>query len=419
MYKVIIADDEKSIQNGIRNYINHIGNFYVEQCFDSGNDVIEYLKSNDADVVITDIRMDNGTGIDVVKYIYENKRYIKTVIISAYEEMEYVRAAIKYNVEGFVSKPTRYSEFESVMNKIYNEFETENKQSIKAKTYESYNNCLIEILYNCILNDRKIMKDDINNLMMIMYDGNHKQVVNSKYCVFSVEIKNYDDFIDNKWNYGSSELSELLKNFISSALAPTEDKIRFYQTDFNDNIVRYIAQSSKYESISDMSDDLEKYIKIAAVTLRDEVGISAEIKITDKFNDINALVSKGDISVINSSAYDKRTIEQAISFINEHYSDDISLHTISKHVNMNSAYFSHFFKKHTGQNFSDFLLDLRMTKAKEMILSGNFKIEEICKNIGYKSMSYFCKTFKNITGYTPRQFYILGNSGSDSQSGKE
>ena len=50
---------KKSIQNGIRNYITFMNyGFSVTQCFDNGEDALEYLKTNDADVVITDIRMD-------------------------------------------------------------------------------------------------------------------------------------------------------------------------------------------------------------------------------------------------------------------------------------------------------------------------------------------------------------------------
>ena len=58
MYSVIVIDDEKSIQNGIKNYIRFMEcGFSVTQCFDNGEEALEYLKTNDADVVITDIRM--------------------------------------------------------------------------------------------------------------------------------------------------------------------------------------------------------------------------------------------------------------------------------------------------------------------------------------------------------------------------
>ncbi|MDY3927819.1 MAG: response regulator [Clostridia bacterium] len=408
MYSVIIIDDEKSIQNGIRNYIKYMNcGFTVTQCFNNGEDALEYLKTNDPDVVITDIRMDNVSGIDIIKYIYENKPYIKTVIVSAYEEFQYARAAINYNVERFISKPTKYDEIEEVMKKIYSELDKENKTASEQNSYKNRTNYLSEILYSCILNDRKIIKDDLNELLMIMYDGNHNQVVNAKYCVFSLTLENYNEFIDKKWDYGSHGLSEMLKNFLHSRFKNTD--VCFYQLDFTDNIARYIAQSCEYEDISLMNNDLSANINDVLKSLKDEIGLIARFDIVESFSSINDLVKNSSIPPtdnVDANLYNEKIINLAIEYINEHYGDDISLYTIAKHVNLNSAYFSRFFKKNTGKNFSDYLLDFRMDKAKEMIIDGNLKIEDICNKIGYRSMSYFCKTFKNVTGCTPRQFYI-------------
>lgn len=408
MYSVIVIDDEKSIQNGIKNYISFMDcGFSVTQCFDNGEEALEYLKINDADVVITDIRMDNVSGIDIIKYIYENKPYIKTVIVSAYEEFQYARAAINYNVERFISKPTKYDEIEEVMKKIHDELEAENKIESEQNSYRNRTNYLSEILYSCILNDRKILKDDINELLMMMYDGNHSQVVNAKYCVFSITLENYDEFIDEKWDYGTQGLAEMLKNFLHSAFSHTN--VHFYQLDFSGNIARYIAQSCDYDSISTMNNDFSENINAALISLKNEIGLTSVFEITESFNSINDLIEKSSIppsDTADANIYNEKIINLAINYVNEHYKDDISLYTVAKYVNLNSAYFSRFFKKNTGKNFTDYLLDFRMEKAKEMIIGGNLKIEEICNRIGYKSMSYFCKIFKNTTGCTPRQFYI-------------
>ena len=408
MYSVIVIDDEKSIQNGIRNYITFMNyGFSVTQCFDNGEDALEYLKTNDADVVITDIRMDEVSGIDIIKYIYEHKPFIKTVVVSAYEEFQYARDAIKYNVKRFISKPTKFDEIEDVMKQIYDELEIENKVTSQQISYQNRTNYLSEILYSCIVNDRKIIKDDINDLLLMLYDGNHNQVVNAKYCVFSITLENCAEFMDKKWNYGSQGLSEMLKNFLNSGFSNIN--MYFYQIDFTENVASYIVHSSEYADISSMISDLSTNINDTLLSLKKETDLSAKFEITESFNSINDLVEKSSISSINTidvNLYNEKIINLAINYINEHYGDDISLYTVAKYVNLNSAYFSRFFKENTGKNFSDYLLDLRIEKAKEMIMDGDMKIEKICNKLGYKSMSYFCKIFKHATGYTPRQFYI-------------
>lgn len=407
MYKVVVIDDEKSIQDGITNYIKFMNcGFEVIRCFGDGKDALEYISSdNDIDVVITDIRMDDISGIDIVKYIYENRPHIKTVIVSAYEEFEYARAAVSYNVVRFISKPTKYREIEDVMKKIYAELEAES-ETHKYKAYADY---LSEILYTCVLNERKISKDNINELLMIMYDGNHQQIVNAKYIVFDIILGNLDEFIDTRWNYGKPEISKLLKNFLLLSSPYIENKMKIYQLDFSGQTARYIAQSSEYENISEMENVLKDFLNIVTNSLSDELKLFISTKIIESFVDINELVDKSTLTVSEekgANLYSQKTIDLAIEYINKHYEDDISLYSVAKYVNLNSAYFSHFFKKNTGKNFTDYLLDLRIAKAKELILSGNLKTEEICHKVGYKSISYFCKIFKGVTGLTPRQFYV-------------
>ena len=405
MYKVIVIDDEVKIQQGICTYIRCIDeDFEVVECFDDGETAVEYLSCNDIDVVITDIRMKELSGIDVLQFIYENKPHIKTVVITAYEEFEYAKAAIQYNVKGFITKPTQYTKIADVLKKIRIELDLEKKQQFKLETNKNCLNYLIEILYSSVLNERKVITDDINKMLEIVYDGNHQQLVNSKFCVFELKIENYHDFLENEYEYGHQELNKLLRNFLSCAYDTVNNKFDFYQIDATENILHYITQSSKYKLMDEFLNDLNKHFESTKKSLLSEVNLAVSFSIVKHFNDINEIVDNSTISD-SSLDYPKKIIELAINYISEHYGDDISLYTVAKYVNLNSAYFSRFFKKYTGKNFSDFLLDCRMEKAKEMILK-NMKINDIAEKVGYRSISYFCKTFKNVTGYTPRQYYI-------------
>lgn len=70
----------------------------------NGQELLDRMKTETPDIVITDVRMPMVSGIDVSKYIYEKELPTKVIILSAYEEFEYAREAIQYDVCGYIVK---------------------------------------------------------------------------------------------------------------------------------------------------------------------------------------------------------------------------------------------------------------------------------------------------------------------------
>lgn len=97
-------------------------------------------------------------------------------------------------------------------------------------------------------------------------------------------------------------------------------------------------------------------------------------------------------------------ISEAVLYINNNYHKDISLDGVAKESNMSYHYFSKFFKDSVGKNFIDYLTDLRVEKAKELLKEPSLSIKTICYNVGYSDPNYFSKIFKKTTGVTPTEF---------------
>ena len=119
MFKVIVVDDEAMIRTGVSSFINdtNIG-FEVVQTFKDGSEAIKYLEAHNVDVVISDIKMVNVSGIELAHYIYKNKPQTKVILLSGYAEFEYAKAAIKYNVEEYITKPTNFTDLKNSLLKI-------------------------------------------------------------------------------------------------------------------------------------------------------------------------------------------------------------------------------------------------------------------------------------------------------------
>lgn len=101
----------------------------------------------------------------------------------------------------------------------------------------------------------------------------------------------------------------------------------------------------------------------------------------------------------------KKFVEESIQYMKAHYAEEISLEKIANRFFLNQTYFSRLFKQYTGSTFTDYLIELRMEKAKELLRQGKYKVYEVSQMIGYRSEKYFFRIFKQYTGCSPTEYY--------------
>ena len=97
-------------------------------------------------------------------------------------------------------------------------------------------------------------------------------------------------------------------------------------------------------------------------------------------------------------------IEKARSYINENFRRDISLDDVSREVDISPYYFSKLFKQETGKNFIEYLTEIRLRSARELLQNSQYSIKEICAQSGYSDPNYFSRIFKKYEGVTPSEF---------------
>jgi len=97
-------------------------------------------------------------------------------------------------------------------------------------------------------------------------------------------------------------------------------------------------------------------------------------------------------------------ITAAKKYIDENFAGNITLDDVSYNVNISPYYFSRLFKEATGQNFIDYLTELRIDKAKELLSQTQYSMKEICAMCGYSDPNYLSKSFKKKVGVTPTEY---------------
>ncbi len=98
------------------------------------------------------------------------------------------------------------------------------------------------------------------------------------------------------------------------------------------------------------------------------------------------------------------SIDVALRYIEENYVKDISLSDVAEAIPLNSFYFSRHFKSEMGINFVDYLMSVRIEKAKEMLRETAMTITEIATAVGYHDSNYFSRVFRKLEGVSPRVY---------------
>lgn len=118
MYQAVIVDDESFVLDGMRTAIDWSGfNFELCCCTTNPCDALTYLEHHSADLLITDISMPQMTGIELIEQVRKINPLISILVLSAYDNFEYVRSAMRHGAENYLLKPLDPDELrESISN---------------------------------------------------------------------------------------------------------------------------------------------------------------------------------------------------------------------------------------------------------------------------------------------------------------
>jgi two-component system response regulator YesN len=130
--------------------------------------------------------------------------------------------------------------------------------------------------------------------------------------------------------------------------------------------------------------------------------LNAYHKVNEQLDELAQLI----IEKIKTARFSngKVIIDGVRQYLDQHYANEISLALLSELFHINSAHLSESFKSHVGQNFSDYLVNVRMEKAIEFLKDKQLKIIDIANLVGFSNSGYFSTVFKKHFGQTPVEY---------------
>ena len=119
LIKVLIADDQELIRTSLQIVLNNQDNIRVTDVVANGQEVVRSVRKNKPDVILMDIRMPKMDGVQCTKIIKENYSDIKIIILTTFDDDEYVYNALKYGASGYLLKGVSIDDLVKAIHTVY------------------------------------------------------------------------------------------------------------------------------------------------------------------------------------------------------------------------------------------------------------------------------------------------------------
>jgi AraC-like DNA-binding protein len=115
------------------------------------------------------------------------------------------------------------------------------------------------------------------------------------------------------------------------------------------------------------------------------------------------LAARGDELRLRANETEPAAVLKTCRFLDAHHAEGLSLSQVAWAVNASATYFSRRFVEATGMTFIEYLGRVRIEKAKNLLQNPNLRVSAIALEVGFRSVSQLNRTFKKVTGRSPKQ----------------
>jgi len=350
--KAVLIDDEFWTREVLRS-LGHWEQLNIEivgEAYDGvfGAEIIKQLKP---DIVITDVKMPGMTGLDMAEYLCKNGLNCSIIVVSGYDDFDLVHRALKIGVFDYLLKPIKEEELnrqlEACVKNIQsgNRMDADQQFSVNAPT-EPWSQAFSQLL--------PVLKQDVET-------GNIEGVEKG-FSKIGVLLKGQENTATQIYIY----------SVLNERLLSTTEILGEGEPSLNDRLnVRYVFGD-------------ETTTENMLAFCRGNYLIVAEA-INDQLH--------------GRQHFDFASVKR---YVDLHYLDQgLTLESLAKLFSLNKEYLSRGWKNEFGVLFSDYLLSLKMTKARELLRTSSLSIASVGNFIGYDDPANFYRAFKKFFGINP------------------
>ena len=343
MLQIFVVEDEHLIRQSICKMIEPFSDFeVVGECMD-GQQALNMLKELTPHILMTDIQIPFMNGLQLAGEARKLLPELEIILFSGFNDFEYVREGLRQGVHDYLLKPVQPADLERVLQQVSNKLLSKKEKLPRQVVWmEAW---------------REHAKNLAENVWLV-----DKEKFEREWAVVQAEWFKREKAIEDIYAFFHLIMFMLNERMSESDGSPLSDQA-FHPLDFT----------------GDSRKDAKRIQEYLA-------GIMNEL-LTQRNWRKSHIVSK------------------ALDYIEQQYKNpNLSLYEASEMIGMSHPYLSRMFKEEMGKTFVDYVADLRINKAKELLSNPDVKVYEVAGAVGYTEYASFARLFKRVAGYSPSDY---------------
>ncbi len=458
MKRLLIVEDEKIIRQGLRVMIQRTPT-RVEEILEctNGEEALNILRSTQVDVLFTNVRMPRMDGISLIRHLKELPFPPLPVIISGYDNFSYAVEALRCGAKEYLQKPISREEVAQVLASLELllqerfareqrnlEYVLENpgaqaRDWASAQAYFDYlvhtapfyvvashsaarpSEAVLCLKYTRLPRFFYLFKESCPGDQALLAEGCFGK--SGLYTSFGqlpeACHQARDAYFSAFFQRAAGESGEAAPSFPEEELdrmvlilgtkKPEEARAVFDRL-FAQAVQGKLAPEGFFQAVDAVFHKLDSlYAEVVApaatrrASLREHGRYGSiaryQAALWEYLQECGQLI----LSRRRTSRKDEK-MEEAVAFIRKNYQKDLNMAMASNYISVSYSFFSQAFKDYTGKNFSRYLKEVRIEKAKELLTQTQLHISEISKKAGFENEKHFMKVFRTLVGVSPTEY---------------
>lgn len=355
MYRILVVDDEHLIRQSLSMRLSDMQDVSVSAAMANGQKALEWLDGHFADICVTDVRMPLVDGLQLIEAINGRYPWMSCIVISSHDDFEYAKRSLQLGAVDYVMKPVEQAALAEVVAKACERIRT-------RRRYEA-GQLLLRKLPAC-----KPLLDQWVDMVLSVFLHRQPLLIVETLAVF-------EEWVDGR--------HELLGELAMAWTGLVIDELKKH------------AVVVEYEEGADVGlggellerSGVRHYFRLCAVRRLEEVA--------------NLLMAGARR---NKNLQKQSVVDQVKGYVETHYADKWSLQDVADHVAMSRSYLAILFKEETGMTIWTYCINVRMRKARDLLLTTTLKSYEVADRVGYENSIHFSRIFKQYHGINPTEY---------------
>lgn len=519
--KLVLVDDEKGIVDGLKKMIAR----YLPQCevvgeAYNGLEGYDIIQKRQPDIVITDIRMPQADGLEMIKLLKEADSRAKFILLSGYADFEYARKGMQLGVQFYINKPVEEVELRDCVCQVMEAIQADRAklQEVDVLKQEIHSRLQENVLWDILDadSDHTVPVEEILRIAgiptkdvcfacaLLEFDGGLGSL---KEFGLHAMFRQIDRVLERNWavyrfRYSGSQVAALithngavgyealiramhrlkeaafrdLKLSVTIGIGTLQERAAGISRSFEEaryalsyKVVKGTGAVIPYpetlnltgrrhpvpeELIAKLEAELDNLNEEGCVGIIREIFRDMEIRTGMSPTDLqlqclnillssvrkmsfqqlqeNDFLGRNILSLEGISSFrtperlenwmiqvirgiiafkikhhvpkKKDIIAEIKDYVSKHYNDQITLAELASRFFISPYYLSQLFKQKTGDTYLNFLAQVRIGKAKELLAQTDLKVYEICQMVGYSDTQHFARLFEKLTGCKPSEY---------------